>query len=111
MRLKYDLNVGALYVRLSDKPVVRTRDVDDNTMIDLDADGEVIGIEVVSITHRWPLDDILHKYKIPAGEEAQLRAYFKSPRLGAASHAPALGTTPEAPALSIDRNAPACVPA
>lgn len=102
MRLKYDMNAGALYIRLTDAPVARTREVDDNTMVDLDADGEVIGIEVVSITHPWPLDEVLRSYAIPAGEEAQIRAYFRSPAFQAA------------PAVSIDRNAPAepvCVPA
>ncbi|SRR6266498_1151616 len=111
MRLKYDLDVGALYVRLTDRPVARTREVDDNTLIDLDTDGGVIGIEVVSITHPWALDEILRDYRIPAEEEAQLRAYFKSPALGGAPGMPALNTTPEAPTLSMDRNAPACVPA
>lgn len=111
MRLKYDLNVGALYVRLTDHLVARTREVDDNTLVDLDADGGVVGIEVVSITHPWALDEVLRSYKIAADEEAQLRAYFKSPAVGVAPGAPALSTTPEAPALSIDRNAPACVPA
>lgn len=77
MRLKYDLNVGALYIRLTDRPVARTREIDDNTLVDLDQDGIVVGIEVVSIEHPWALDDILRDYKIPAGEEAQLRAYFQ----------------------------------
>jgi uncharacterized protein YuzE len=111
MRLKYDLNVGALYVRLTDQPVARTREVDDNTFIDLDGDGHVIGIEVVSITHPWALDEVLRGYQLPADEEAQLRAYFRSPALGATPGAPALGTTPEAPALSMEPNAAVCVPA
>lgn len=111
MRLKYDLNVGALYVRLTDQPVACTREVDDNTLIDLDVNGGVIGIEVVSISHPWALEKILRDYRVPADEEAQLRAYFRSPALGAAPGVPALSTTPEAPELSIDRNAPACVPA
>jgi uncharacterized protein YuzE len=111
MRLKYDLNVGALYVRLTDQPVARTREVDDNTFIDLDEDGRVIGIEVVSITHPWALEEILRDYRIPVDEEAQLRAYFRPPVLGATPEAPEVSTTPEAPALSMHRNAPACVPA
>jgi uncharacterized protein YuzE len=111
MRLKYDLNVGALYVRLTDKPVARTREADDNTMIDLDADGDVIGIEVVSIMHPWALDEILRNYKIPATEEAQLRAYFRSPVSATAPGVPTLGTMPEAPASSMSPNAPVCVPA
>jgi uncharacterized protein YuzE len=101
MRLKYDLNVGALYIRLTDRAIARTRDIDDNTSVDLDDAGDVVGIEVISITHPWALNEILRDYSIPAAEVAQLRAYFQPSTLG---------TTQEAPALSIDRNAPIFVP-
>lgn len=100
MRLKYDLNVGALYVRLTDRPVARTRELDHNTFIDLDSDGDVIGIEVVSIRHLWALGDILRDYRIPSDEAAQLRAYFQPDDIG-----PVL----ETPAVSMNRNAPVLV--
>ena len=111
MRLKYDMNVGALYVRLTDAPVARTHEVDDNTMIDLAVDGSVIGIEVISITHPWPIDVILAEYPIPELEKTQLRAYFKSPVLNAAPGHQPMSTTPEAPAVSTVPNAPVCVSA
>jgi uncharacterized protein YuzE len=76
MRLKFDLNVGALYIRLSDQPVARTREIDDNTNVDVDVDGGVVGIEVISTSHPWPLADILATFPIPAGEATQLRSYF-----------------------------------
>jgi uncharacterized protein YuzE len=102
MHLKYDLNVGALYIRLSDQAVARTQDIDDNTSVDLDDAGNVVGIEVVSIAHPWPLNDILRDYTIPAAEAAQLRAYF----------CPATpGVPQEVPALSVERNAPVRVAA
>lgn len=102
MRLKYDLNVGALYIKLSDQAVARTHDIDDNTAVDLDSAGNVAGIEVISIAHRWALNEILRDYSIPAAEVAQIRAYFQPAVLGIAQ---------EAPALSIERNAPICVAA
>ncbi|MGH3227308.1 MAG: DUF2283 domain-containing protein [Streptosporangiaceae bacterium] len=100
MRLKYDLNIGALYVALADRPVARTRELDDNTFIDLDEDGDVIGIEVISIRHPWALGDILREYSIPSDEVAQLRAYFQPDDIG-----PVL----ETPAVSMDRNAPVLI--
>jgi uncharacterized protein YuzE len=100
MELKYDLNVGALYIRLADQAVARTREIDDNTVVDIDADGGVIGIEVISIGHPWALDDVLRDYAIPAAAAAQLRAYFK-PAGRVASQ--------EAPAVSLGRNAPVLV--
>jgi uncharacterized protein YuzE len=100
MRLKYDLNVGALYIGLSDRAVARTRAVDDNTCIDLDENGAVVGIEVIAIGHPWPLEDVLRDYSIAAAAAAQLRAYFRpSPPVTVRGSLP--DTTQEAPALSI----------
>ena len=101
MRLMYDLNVGALYIRLSDQAVARTRDLDDNTSIDLDGAGDVVGIEVVSVKHPWALEDVLRGYSIPAAEAAQLRAYFQ----------PSSPTALQAPAVGIERTPPALVSA
>jgi uncharacterized protein YuzE len=95
MRLSYDLNVRALYISLSDQAVARTQEIDDNTNVDLDARGAVVGIEVISIDHPWPLADILARYDIPAGERAQFGAYFP--------HA----VTPAAPKIRIVSPAPA----
>ena len=79
MRLKYDLDAGALYIKLTDERVGRTREIDDNTNVDLDASGDVVGIEVISITHRWPLAEILGRFAIPPEDAAQLLAYFYVP--------------------------------
>src|SRR5215469_10319815 len=84
MQLKFDLNAGTLYISLSDHEVSRTREVDDNTNVGVDAAGEVVGIEVISTQHPWPLSRILADYSLPAGEEAHLRAYFYLPAPAAA---------------------------
>lgn len=99
MKLEFDLNIGALYIRLSDAEIARTREAGDNAAVDLDAAGDVVGIEVISTAHPWPLADILASYRIPAAEEAQIRAYFRvqqsrpvqqeSPKISMASPAPA----------------------
>ena len=102
MRLKYDLNVGALYINLSDQTVARTREIDDNTSVDLDSAGGVVGIEVISIAHPWALNAVLADYSIPPDDAALLRAYFERT---------ALGLPQEVPALSIERNAAISVPA
>jgi uncharacterized protein YuzE len=76
MRLEYDLDVGALYIVLTDSPIARTREAGDNANVDLDASGDVVGIEVISAAHRWPLAQILDDYAIDRADAAQLRAYF-----------------------------------
>ena len=96
MRLKYDLNVGALYIKLGDQAVARTREIDDNTSVDLDSTGGIVGIEVISIGHPWALNAVLSDYSIPPDDVAQLRAYFERTP----------GFSREAPALTIERNAP-----
>lgn len=78
MQLEYDLNVGALYISLSDQPVAATEEAGDNANIDLGHDGRVVGIEVISAEHRWPLARILAKYQIDPADAAQLSAYFMS---------------------------------
>jgi len=96
MRLKYDLNIGALYIELSDAAVARTQDIDDNTSVDLDSTDGVVGIEVISVAHPWALNSVLSDYRIPSEDAAQLRAYFQ--RIS--------GFSGQAPALTIERNAP-----
>jgi len=102
VRLEFDLNVGALYIRLSDAEIVRTREAGDNAAVDLDAAGGVVGIEVISAAHPWPLADIIASYDIPPAEEAMMRAYFRSQ-----------GTSPVqqgSPKISIGSPAPTMVP-
>lgn len=102
MQLSYDLEIGALYIALGDAAVARTEQIDETTLVDLDASGQVRGIEVTDIRRPLPLREILDAYKIPASEQAQVDAYF----------APSLpNPVQEAPTLSIERTSPVCVPA
>ena len=95
MQLEYDLSDGALYIRLSDQGIASSRDVDDNTNVDLDASGVVVGIEVIDTGLPWPVAEVLRDYEFPAGEVEQIVSYFPfaAPRISVASTPPA--TTPE----------------
>jgi uncharacterized protein YuzE len=98
MKLEYDLNAGALYIRLSDAEIARTVEAGDNAAVDLDATGGVVGIEVISMGYSWPLADMLAAYTIPPEEVAEIKAYFcvqqsqiqQSPQISMASPAPAM---------------------
>ena len=81
MGLEYDLDAGALYVRLCDGEVARTRQLDDNTLVDVDAAGNVLGVEVVAIAYPWALAEVLQMDGISAGAKAQMLAYFAPPAL------------------------------
>jgi uncharacterized protein YuzE len=47
VRAKYDREADAIYLRLSDQPVARTAEVTDMHMVDLDANGVPVGIEIL----------------------------------------------------------------
>jgi uncharacterized protein YuzE len=100
MQLEYDLSVGALYIRLSDQEIARTRDVDDNTNVDLDASGVVVGIEVIDTGLPWPVAEILRDFDFPAGEVEQIISYFPftAPTISVASPPPAKAQQPAAAA-------------
>jgi uncharacterized protein YuzE len=99
MQLKYDLTVGALYIKLSDAKIARTVEAGDNAAVNLATDGTVVGIEVIAAAYPWPLENILGRYAIPADEVAQIRNYFGSWGTSSASQ--------EAPKISIAEPAPA----
>jgi uncharacterized protein YuzE len=42
MKVRYFSETDTLYVELSDKEVVETRDLNENTILDLDADGNLV---------------------------------------------------------------------
>jgi uncharacterized protein YuzE len=75
----YDLDADALYITLADQPATRTAQLDEGTLVDLDADGRLLGIEVIQPWRAWPLDDILARFPLPADTAAELRAYFPYP--------------------------------
>ena len=77
MQLEFDLNVGALYIRLSDAEIASTREAGGNAAVDLDSAGDIVGIEVLAAAYPWPLADILATYDIPDDEAVQLRSYFQ----------------------------------
>ncbi|SRR5258706_11638535 len=97
MRLEYDLNVGALYIALADSPVARTREAGHNANVDLDASGDVVGIEVISAAHKWPLAQILDDYAINEADAAQLLAYFMPVSSAPVETLPVVEAQPTAP--------------
>jgi uncharacterized protein YuzE len=98
MRLTYDLDAGALYIGLNEQDVARTRQIDDNTLVDLDAAGRPVGIEIASINHPWAADEVLQDFAIPERDAAQIRAYFGSPEPGSVPPVPVPHVSARVPA-------------
>lgn len=49
MKLSYDPTADALYIELTEKPVVTTRKVSSDLMVDLDEHQQTVGIEVLRV--------------------------------------------------------------
>ena len=74
MRITYDPEADALYIELRHATPVDSRDIEDGVTADLDADGHVIGIEVLHVRERLGRDAldsiILERLPLaPRGEE------------------------------------------
>ena len=58
VQVQVDVSAGALYVRLSDSAVHKTREFGDFRMVDYDADGHVVGVEFLQIATGVDLDGL-----------------------------------------------------
>jgi len=52
MRLKIDRENDALYLRLDESPVVESEEVQPGVILDLNADGKMVGIEILNLSSR-----------------------------------------------------------
>ena len=60
MKIEYDTEIGALYIRLQEKYVDRTVEIAEGLNIDLDESGKMIGLEVLDAVERYSLSDVFN---------------------------------------------------
>ncbi len=60
MKIEYDNEIDALYIRLQEKYVDRTVEIEEGLSIDLDKSGKMIGLEVLDAVDRYSLADIFN---------------------------------------------------
>jgi len=58
MRIKIDETSDALYFRLDESPVVESEEVQPGVILDYNAAGQTVGIEILGIKGRIPLDEL-----------------------------------------------------
>ncbi len=58
MKLELDKDADAVYVMINPNDVAQTTKVDANRLIDYDANGAVVGIEFLNISHGADLADL-----------------------------------------------------
>ena len=60
MRIEYDNDADALYIRIQDKEVFRTQEVEEGVNVDLDEKGRVVGLEIIGATERYDRKDLFN---------------------------------------------------
>mgnify|MGYP001563850250 CR=1 FL=1 len=68
MKITYDKEADAMYIEFSSEKFASDKKLDNNTIIDLDKNGNIIGIELLSVSKRLPKDflsDISVKNLVP----------------------------------------------
>lgn len=58
MEITFDKQADAIYIYLKKKKVFETKEITDDTIADLDKDGNVIGIEILSASKRIPIEKL-----------------------------------------------------
>jgi uncharacterized protein YuzE len=60
MKIEYDNEIDALYIRLQEKHVERTLEIEEGLNIDFDKSGRMIGLEVLDAVDRYSLSDVFN---------------------------------------------------
>ncbi len=63
MKITFDKEADAVYIETSEKEFSNNRKIDDETIIDLDENGKIIGIELLNVSKRMS-EDFLSDIKI-----------------------------------------------
>ncbi len=58
MRIEYDREADALYIRLQQCYVAKTVEVEEGINLDFDEAGKLVGLEILDATERYSLEDI-----------------------------------------------------
>jgi uncharacterized protein YuzE len=61
MKIRYFADTDTLYIEFRDVPVRETRDLDENTTLDVDADGEISAITMEHASTRAGIPDFSYE--------------------------------------------------
>ena len=70
MKITVDQRADALYISFRQTSVSRTMEINPGTLVDVDHDGEVVGIEIIGASSaQWPLDELLKRFNFRPADE------------------------------------------
>jgi len=56
MKIEYDKDADALYIEFGTGEFAKNKKIDSNTIIDLDKNDNILGIEIINVSKRMPKD-------------------------------------------------------
>ena len=56
MKITFDKEADAVYIEISNEKFVKNKKMDNETIIDLDKNGKIIGIELLNVSKRMTKD-------------------------------------------------------
>ncbi len=60
MKIEYDKEVDSLYIRIQEKEVSHTKELEEGINLDMDDEGKIIGLEIIGATEKYNLKDIFN---------------------------------------------------
>jgi uncharacterized protein YuzE len=76
MKLNYYRDTDSLYIDLSSKPSVESKEISEGLVLDYDSNGNLVGIDIDNASSKIDLKEVILS-KIPSEVES-LTAYFRS---------------------------------
>jgi len=71
MRIRVDMESDALYVRFSEDPIEESEEVADGVILDYDAQGRIVGLEIVGLKKRLKVEELQTvQVELPTGVKA-----------------------------------------
>ena len=58
MEIRYDKEADAMYIQFAKGKFAKNKVVDDSAIIDLDKDGNILGIELLDVSKRMPPESL-----------------------------------------------------
>ncbi|KHE92018.1 MAG: DUF2283 domain-containing protein [Candidatus Scalindua rubra] len=60
MKIEYSKEADAIYVYFKEEFVAKSKEIEEGVVIDFDEKGQLIGIEVLDVSQRFSLSDIVN---------------------------------------------------
>ena len=58
MKISYSKEADALYIRLNDKRIENSDEISEDVILDFDANGNVVGIEVLNASEKFDVEEL-----------------------------------------------------